>query len=99
MASLREFDHRHVLSGRSAKEALQDQIIADFQRKVAKDHHAQSGRVWRNAFAACERFGIRARVKPWNSAISTINAWLNGNNQYVMGDDASFNPNGQLRGN
>ena len=26
-------------------------------------------------------------------------AWLNGSNQYVMSDDASFNPNGSLNGN
>lgn len=56
------------------------------------------------SFAGLAWTGQTDAVRPHSRAShSTSNqynhAWLNGNNEYIMSDDHSFNPNSSLNGN
>ncbi len=90
------------------KEAQQDQMVADFQRKVAQTIMATTANAERGANQAAfgegqiirgvQTFRDPATGKTMELSNQYDHAWLNGNNEYVMSDDPNFNPNGQLAG-
>lgn len=89
--------------------AKQSQMIAQFQRHVAETING----VVANSMAGANHAaftedqtirGVQTYRDPSTGATYELSnqfdhAWLNGLNQYVMSDDPSFNPNGQLSGN
>jgi hypothetical protein len=90
------------------KEAQQDQMVADFQRKVAQTIMAATANAARGANQAAfgegqiirgvQTFRDPATGKTMELSNQYDHAWLNGNDEYVMSDDPNFNPNGQLNG-
>ena len=90
------------------KEAQQDQMVADFQRKVAQTVMATTANAQRGANQAAfgedqivrgvQTFRDPATGKTMELSNQYDHAWLNSNNEYVMSDDPGFNPNGQLDG-
>ena len=90
------------------KEAQQDQMVADFQRKVAQTVMATTANAQRGADQAAfgegqiirgvQTFRDPTSGKTMELSNQYDHAWLNGNDEYVMSDDPNFNPNGQLDG-
>lgn len=91
------------------KEAIQDQIIANLQNQVAATISGVTANMMQgsnnSAFAADQNIrGVQTFRDPATGGTFELSnqydhAWLNGANQYVMSDDANFNPNGQVSGN
>ena len=89
--------------------AKQSAIIAQFQHHVAQTING----VVANSEAGANHAvygesqiirGVQTFRDPSTGATFELSnlydhAWLNGSNQYVMSDDPTFNPNGNLRGN
>jgi hypothetical protein len=90
------------------KEAVQDQIIANFQNQVAATINGITANMMQganaSAFAADQNIrGVQTFRDPATGGTFELSnqydhAWLNGANQYVMSDDSNFNPNGQISG-
>jgi len=90
------------------EEAKRSQIIAQFQQHVADTINQVTANSMRGAnqaaFGADQNIrGVQTFRNPQTGAtfeLSSLHdhAWLNGNNEYVMSDDPSFNPNEQLNG-
>jgi hypothetical protein len=91
------------------KEAVQDQQIADFQRKVIETINATTANAQRGAqqsafgesqiIRGVQTFRDPATGSTYELSNQYDHAWLNGSNEYVMSDDPNFNPNSQLSGN
>ena len=91
------------------KEAQQDQIIADFQRKVIQTLNETTANAQRGAqqsafgesqiIRGVQTFRDPATGNTMELSNQYDHAWLNGSNEYVMSDDPNFNPNSQLSGN
>lgn len=91
------------------EEAKRSQMIAQFQQHVADTVNAVTANSMRGANQAAfgedqAIRGVQTFRNPQTGATFELsnlhdNAWLNGNNEYVMSDDPNFNPNGQLNGN
>jgi hypothetical protein len=90
------------------KNAQIDAIIAKFQNQVAQTlmdvtANQQQGSL-NAAFGADQGIrGVQTFRNPATGATMELSnqydhAWLNGANEYIMSDDANFNPNGQLSG-
>jgi hypothetical protein len=91
------------------KEATIDSMVANFQNQVAQTimgvtANAQRGSL-SSAFGADQNIrGVQTFRDPTTGRTMELSnqydhAWLNGSNEYIMSDDANFNPNGQLSGN
>jgi len=90
------------------QEALRDQLVADFQRKVIQSINATTANAQRGANQAAfgegqiirgvQTFRDPATGKTVELSNQYDHAWLNGSNEYVMSDDPNFNPNSQLSG-
>jgi hypothetical protein len=90
------------------KEAQQDQMIADFQRKVIQTINETTANAQRgsqkSAFGESQIIrGVQTFRDPATGNTMELSsqydhAWLNGSNEYVMSDDPNFNPNSQLSG-
>ena len=90
------------------KEAMMDQMIAQFQQWEAQ----QINEVTANAMRGSEQAafgqdqlirGVQTFRDPSTGNTMELSnqydhAWLNGQNEYVMSDDPNFNPNGNLNG-
>ena len=92
------------------EEAKRSQIIAQFQQHVADTINEVTANAMRGsdqaAFGQDQLIrGVQTFRNPSTGETFELSnlhdhAWLNGNsNEYVMSDDSSFNPNGQLNGN
>ncbi|HSY05279.1 MAG TPA: cysteine rich repeat-containing protein [Steroidobacteraceae bacterium] len=91
------------------EEAKRSQMIAQFQQHVADTINEVTANSMRGANQAAFGQdqvirGVQTFRNPQTGATFELSnlhdhAWLNGNNEYVMSDDPSFNPNGQLNGN
>jgi Cysteine rich repeat len=91
-----------------AQEAIRSQLIAQFQQHVADTINQVTANSMRGAnqaaFGADQNIrGVQTFRNPQTGATFELSnlhdhAWLNGNNEYVMSDDPSFNPNEQLNG-
>jgi hypothetical protein len=90
------------------KEAMMDQMIADFQRHVADTINEVTANSMRGADQAAfaqdqlirgvQTFRDPATGNTMELSNQYDHAWLNGQNEYVMSDDPNFNPNGNLNG-
>jgi hypothetical protein len=87
------------------EEARQSAIIAQFQQKVADTIVANRQRGANNSAFGADQLvrGVQTFRDPSTGNTFELSnqydhAWLNGSNEYVMSDDPSFNPNGQLNG-
>ena len=90
------------------EEAKRSQMIAQFQQHVADTVNEVTANSMRGANQAAFGEdqvirGVQTFRNPQTGdtfELSNLhdNAWLNGNNEYVMSDDPSFNPNAQLKG-
>jgi hypothetical protein len=88
--------------------AKQSAIIAAFQQHVAETINSvvanQQQGSYNSAVGASQLIrGVQTFRDPASGATVELSnqydhAWLNGSNQYVMSDDPSFNPNGNLTG-
>lgn len=93
---------------KAEEEAKQSAIIAAFQHHVADVVNgvvANRERGANNAAFGADQLirGVQSFRDPSSGKTIELSnqydhAWLNGSNQYVMSDDPSFNPNGQLNG-
>ena len=93
---------------KAEEEAKQWAIIAAFQRHVADVVNgvvANRERGANNAAFGADQLirGVQSFRDPSSGKTIELSnqydhAWLNGSNQYVMSDDPSFNPNGELNG-
>lgn len=91
------------------KEAMQSQIIANFQALAAKTiesevaYQQQSSQI--TAYGADQNIrGVQTFRDPNTGGTFELSnqydhAWRNGSDEYVMSEDPNFNPNGQLNGN
>jgi hypothetical protein len=94
---------------KAEEEAKQSAIIAAFQQHAAEVINGvvanQQQGSYNSAFGADQLIrGVQTFRDPSSGATFELSnqydhAWLNGSNQYVMSDDPSFNPNGNLNGN
>jgi hypothetical protein len=90
------------------KEALIDQVNANLQNDITQIYRqmsANSARVSQQGFLAVDQNlrGVQTFRDPSTGQKMELSnqydhAWLNGAGEYVMSDDASFNPNAQLSG-
>jgi Cysteine rich repeat len=98
-----------LYNAEAQKEAMQDKMIADFQRHVAETingvtANASQGAM-NSAYGADQNIrGVQTFRDPSTGNTMELSnlydhAWLNGSNEYIMSDDPNFNPNGQLSGN
>jgi hypothetical protein len=90
------------------KEAMQDQMWADLQNKITQTILGVTANQQRGADAAA--FGADQNIRgvqtfrdPTTGGTMELSnqydhAWLNGSNEYIMSDDANFNPNANLSG-
>jgi hypothetical protein len=91
------------------EEAKRSAIIAQFQQHVADTINGvvanQQQGSYNAAFGADQLVrGVQTFRDPSSGATYELSnqydhAWQNGSNEYVMSDDANFNPNGKLNGN
>ena len=98
-----------LYNAEAQKEAMQDKIIADFQRHVAETINGVTANAMQgsmnSAYGADQNIrGVQTFRDPSTGSTMELSnlydhAWLNGSNEYIMSDDPSFNPNGQLSGN
>jgi hypothetical protein len=98
-----------LYSAEAQKEAVQDKVIADFQRHVADTINSVTANQMRgsnnSAFGADQNIrGVQTFRDPTTGSTMELSnlydhAWLNGSNEYIMSDDPNFNPNAQLTGN
>jgi hypothetical protein len=94
---------------KAEEEAKQSAIIAAFQKHVVETINGvvanQQQGSYNSAVGASQLIrGVQTFRDPSSGATVELSnqydhAWLNGSNQYVMSDDPSFNPNGNLTGN
>lgn len=99
----------HLYQIQAQKEAAIDKINADLQNFMTQTYmqmSANSARVSEQGFLAADQNlrGVQTFRDPSTGRTMELSsqydhAWLNGNNEYVMSDDPSFNPNSQLSGN
>lgn len=90
------------------KEAAIDSMIAAFQNQVAQTIMGVTARAAQGANQAAfgedqiirgvQTFRDPSTGKTMELSNLYDHAWLNGSNEYVMSDDANFNPNGKLTG-
>jgi hypothetical protein len=90
------------------EEAKRSQMIAQFQQHVAETINGVTANAMRGADQAAFHEdqiirGVQTFRNPETGETFELSnlhdhAWLNGSNEYVMSDDPSFNPNGQLSG-
>jgi hypothetical protein len=90
------------------KEAMIDATIANFQAYAAQTIMAVTANQMRgannSAFAADQNIrGVQTFRDPTTGHTMELSnlydhAWLNSSNEYIMSEDANFNPNGQLTG-
>jgi hypothetical protein len=98
-----------LYNAEAQKEAMQDKIIADFQRHVAETINGVTANAMQgsmnSAYGADQNIrGVQTFRDPSTGSTMELSnlydhAWLNGSNEYIMSDDPNFNPNGQLSGN
>jgi hypothetical protein len=98
-----------MYNAEAQKEAMQDKIIADFQRHVAETINGVTANAMQgsmnSAYGADQNIrGVQTFRDPSTGSTMELSnlydhAWLNGSNEYIMSDDPNFNPNGQLSGN
>ena len=91
------------------EEAKRSQIIAQFQKHVADTINEVTANAMNGsnqaAFGEDQLIrGVQTFRNPQTGATFELSnmhdhAWLNGSNEYLMSDDANFNPNGQVNGN
>ena len=93
---------------KAEEQAKQSAIIAQFQAHVADTINGvvanQQRGSYNAAFGADQLIrGVQTFRDPSSGATFELSnqydhAWLDGSNQYVMSDDANFNPNGKVTG-
>jgi hypothetical protein len=91
-----------------AQEALRSKMIAQFQQHVADTVNEVTANSMRGANQAAfgqdqNIRGVQTFRNPQTGSTFELSnlhdhAWLNGSNEYIMSDDPTFNPNGQLNG-
>jgi hypothetical protein len=97
-----------LLNAEAQKEAAQDKIIADFQRYAAQTIMDVTANQFNGSMNSAAGFdqnirGVQTFRNPSTGGTMELSnlydhAWLNSSNEYIMSDDANFNPNGQLQG-